>query len=452
MRTGLLIAVTVALLAAPSMTAQIAPSVTGETGLFALTNGEMLPMGRFSFSLFYNQSALTAAPSLVWGYGSEDPLRYTTGKLGVTVGFGLTSNLEASLSAGQRYFSADDKAWSGSINGFERTGRIRHSETDKPRLGLKWLLNPKADLVKVALFAGLHFPMQGKFDEDALSTHRADYDFGASFNYKAFTVQLAYLLAGDKAEQFDVANQLTWGLGIAVPVIKDSLRVIGEVNRVHFEGGDSRPGDYSEAILGARFALGQTGIVATGALRVNVDRWVKYGSKPSNIGGLVQIAYSPQVSDADRPVVPHSASEPALASAPEPEPEPAPATPAPAPTAGPVEPPPAPKGETSTTDEVLFDTAKGRLTNIAKAILDGVALRLKNNLSATCTITSFTDPKEKGGDHAKLATTRADAAKDYLVKRHGIDASRIRIEAKGDAEAGSDAVRNRRAVVSVSFP
>ena len=116
-----------------------------------------------------------------------------------------------------------------------------------------------------------------------------------------------------------------------------------------------------------------------------------------------------------------------------------------------VEAPPAPRPETSTTDEILFDAAKSRLTNIAKAILDGVALRLKNNLSATCTIAGFTDPGEKG-DHAALAQARADAAKDYLVKRHGIDASRIQVEAKGDAEAGDDATRNRRAVVTVTFP
>ena len=80
-----------------------------------------------------------------------------------------------------------------------------------------------------------------------------------------------------------------------------------------------------------------------------------------------------------------------------------------------------------------------------------MALRLKNNLSATCTIVGFTDPKEKG-DHAALAKARSDAAKDYLVKRHGIDAARIQVDARGDTEAGDDATRNRRAVVTVTFP
>jgi outer membrane protein OmpA-like peptidoglycan-associated protein len=143
---------------------------------------------------------------------------------------------------------------------------------------------------------------------------------------------------------------------------------------------------------------------------------------------------------------------------PPPPAEPVPAAPAPAPVVAPAPAPtepavvtaPAARAATSTTDEILFDPAKSRLTNIAKAILDGVALRLKNNLAATCTVSAWTDGKEKG-DRAALAKARAEAAKDYLMKRHGIDGSRISTEVKGDGDA-ADATRNRRAVVSVTFP
>jgi outer membrane protein OmpA-like peptidoglycan-associated protein len=142
----------------------------------------------------------------------------------------------------------------------------------------------------------------------------------------------------------------------------------------------------------------------------------------------------------------------------EPPPATEPVPPAPAPVLSPVtatEPAvvtaPAARPSTSTTDEILYDAAKSRLTNIAKAILDGVALRLKNNLAATCTVSASTDPKEKGGDHVALAKARAEAARDYLMKRHGIDGSRITTEVKGDADS-ADATRNRRAVVTVTFP
>ncbi len=239
---------------------------------------------------------------------------------------------------------------------------------------------------------------------------------------------------------------MRFAAGLSVPIVPDRLRGIFEIDRTMYDGGTTKPPDFTDVVLGARFGLGDS-FVASAGVRANIDRWIKEGSSPSNIGGIVQLAWSPQPAKVVKaPVVAPTPHEP-----PPVEPAPAPALvvePAPAPV---VEAPPAPKPETSTTDEILFDAAKSRLTNIAKAILDGVALRLKNNLSATCTIVGHADPKEKG-DLAALGTARAEAAKDYLVKRHGIDASRIQVDARGVAEAGDDATRNRRAVVTVTFP
>jgi outer membrane protein OmpA-like peptidoglycan-associated protein len=314
------------------------------------------------------------------------------------------------------------------------------------------LLNPRIDPVKIVLFGGFWIPTQSKADQNALSTYRADWDFGISGNYGIATFQASYLNTADYGEEFDVANEFRWGLGFNIPIIPKVLRGIAEINRIHYDGGTTKPGDFSEVLAGARFAVGETGLTASGALRVNIDRWVKYGLHPSPIGGLVQLAYSP--------VLPSTlvVSAPAAATAPEPAPlattttnETTASTSTPAPASA-TEPPPAARPETTTTDEILFDSAKSRLTNIAKAILDGVALRLKNNLAATCTIVAFTDPKEKGGDHMGLARARAEAAKDYLIKRHGIDGARIRLDSKGDTEAGPEALRNRRAVVTVTFP
>jgi hypothetical protein len=96
-------------------------------------------------------------------------------------------------------------------------------------------------------------------------------------------------------------------------------------------------------------------------------------------------------------------------------PEPAPAPPvAPAPP-----PPPAP-----TTDTIDFDHGKARLTNIAKARLDAVALRLRDNPRATCEVIGY--PDETGGSRGEsLARQRAENARQYLIDRHGIDGSRI---------------------------
>ena len=115
-------------------------------------------------------------------------------------------------------------------------------------------------------------------------------------------------------------------------------------------------------------------------------------------------------------VVPPPAPEP-----PPPPPAPSEVPPAPMPPPAPpvVEPPPPPA---PTTDTIDFDRASSRITNIAKARLDSVALRLRENPRATVVITGYPD---SGNRSEALARRRAENAKAYLVDRHAIDASRI---------------------------
>jgi len=455
MRTRLLLGAIACLVLATPLAAQMAPSVSGETGLFEVTNADMLPQGRFSLGLSWGLWNRTAASVPYAATLSDDPLRYDVQRIGMSVAYGLLPRWEASLSTGSNRYSASDYNWQGLVNGHYRYGSFTHSEMDKVRLGTKILLNTQ-DPVLVVLFGGIALPTQSKNDVNALGTYRADYDLGLSFNVGWVTFQTAYQLNGKLGTPtafpnvgdtgYDISNTWTSAVAVAVPVIPNVFKAIGEINRVHYDGGDTQPPDFSEVTLGGRFAFGNSGFTASGAVRVNIDRWAKYGNSPSSIGGLVQVAYLPPPAVRERPRA-------ALPREPEPaETEPVPPPPAPAPVMIPAaEPAPAVRPSTSTTDEILYDAAKSRLTNIAKAILDGVALRLKNNLAATCTVSASTDAKEKGGDHAALARARAEAARDYLMKRHGIDGSRIATEVKGDADS-TDATRNRRAVVTVTFP
>ncbi|MDL2717541.1 MAG: OmpA family protein [Acidobacteriota bacterium] len=466
MRTRLFLGALACLVLATSfatpLTAQMAPSISGETGLFQVTNAEFLPQGRFSLGLSWGLWNRTAASVPYAAPLSDDPLRYDLQRIGGSVGYGLLPRWEVSLGTGSVMYRASAYNWQGMINGHSRYGEISHTEMDKVRLGTKVLLNTQ-DPVLVVLFGGIAFGTQSKNDVNALGTSRADYDFGVSFNIGWVSFQSAYQMnaalgtptqfPGTGATGYDISNTWTSVLAVAVPVIPNVFKAIGEINRVHYDGGDTQPPDFSEVTLGGRFAFGNSGFTASGALRVNVDRWAKYGSSPSPIGGLVQVGYLPPspVREKPRVALPRG-SEPAPLAATEPVP------PLPAPVMAPVsatEPAvvtaPAARPSTSTTDEILYDAAKSRLTNIAKAILDGVALRLKNNLAATCTVSASTDGKEKGGYHAALAKARAEAARDYLLKRHGIDGSRIATEVKGDADS-ADATRNRRAVVTVTFP
>jgi len=118
-------------------------------------------------------------------------------------------------------------------------------------------------------------------------------------------------------------------------------------------------------------------------------------------------------------------------------------------------PPPTPR---TTRDEIFFDAGSARLTNIAKAVLDGIALRMKNDLNATAVITGYSDNAGKAEEaNVAISAKRADAAKEYLVTRHGIDPNRITTAAKGSAEPGYDnataegRAKNRRAVIVVTL-
>ena len=75
-------------------------------------------------------------------------------------------------------------------------------------------------------------------------------------------------------------------------------------------------------------------------------------------------------------------------------------------------------------DTIDFDHGKSRVTNIAKARLDAVALRLRDNPRATITVTGYPDAGS-GKRQETLARERAENVKQYLMERHGIDASRI---------------------------
>jgi outer membrane protein OmpA-like peptidoglycan-associated protein len=110
------------------------------------------------------------------------------------------------------------------------------------------------------------------------------------------------------------------------------------------------------------------------------------------------------------------------------------------------------------TDEIHFEPGSARLTNIAKAILDDVALRMKQEPSSTAVVIGFTDDREATGPQADLDRRRAEAVRDYLVTRHGIDPARISVEGRdarepvGDNTTAEGRLRNRRVVIRLIIP
>jgi len=82
-----------------------------------------------------------------------------------------------------------------------------------------------------------------------------------------------------------------------------------------------------------------------------------------------------------------------------------------------------------------------RFDNACKRVGDDVALRLKNDPNAKLVIVGFADNREPKA--AKLAQTRADLAKKYIVEK-GVDASRISTRAgEASPEKGQEKANRR---------
>jgi outer membrane protein OmpA-like peptidoglycan-associated protein len=82
-----------------------------------------------------------------------------------------------------------------------------------------------------------------------------------------------------------------------------------------------------------------------------------------------------------------------------------------------------------------------RFDNACKRVGDDVALRLKNDPNAKLVIVGFADSKEPKA--AKLAQTRAELAKKYIVEK-GVDASRISTRAGEASKEKGQEKANRR--------
>ncbi len=105
-----------------------------------------------------------------------------------------------------------------------------------------------------------------------------------------------------------------------------------------------------------------------------------------------------------------------------------------------------------------FPAGSATVDNRCKALLDDVALRLRQNPRGTVEIVGHTDTSGTDEVNQAMSQQRADNARDYLVETHDIDASRIQTSGVGSSQpiAGNDTpeerLQNRRVVIRVVLP
>jgi outer membrane protein OmpA-like peptidoglycan-associated protein len=433
--------------------AQLAPSNSGDIGLFTIPSADTPRSGQLTLGV-YGWKEQLAAGNLAFEDNDFRSRLYSHWAGEASLGFGITDDWELFASGGAERFESRGGWRGGTLNSISFFGPFRDDEPRKLKIGTKVrMFTGDADDFRIGVWLAAYIPMgqaslhvdEVDVDVTQIKTRRTDWEWGASGTKGIFTGSISYILSSSHDDDIRVANRFRAAVGVDVPILP-FLHVIGELDRNIYDGGDLPEEPYSNLTGGVRYYIGRTGWAVNGALTTNIDMIVKHGFSPTPLGGLIGVTYAawpplpppPVVIPAPAPVAPIQTEEKTEVVT----------TPPPAPPA------PTPK---TTRDEIQFDAGSARLTNIAKAILDGIALRMKNDLNATAVVTGYSD--NAGAEPANVAISgkRADAAKEYLVTRHGIDPNRISTAAKGSSEAGFDnataegRAKNRRAVIVVTL-
>lgn len=444
----------------------LAPSISGETGLFETVTADTLHKGDVSFGIYYGNWNLLAGPARDFAPLSARPYRdmsYDLTRLSASAGYGFTDRWEASIMVPYERIENKGGDRAGFVNGWLYVGRFSDSGAGDIRVSTKLALLPPANPTHFALSFFGDLPTGSK--NSGISTGSANFGIGGHWTHGIGTVSASYEITGDRAASH---SNIPGGGSVQVPNIfrlDGGLNIpqgwwhytnwISEINATAYQGGDRKPRSPVFLSTGLRHWFGQSGWGLSAAARWNVSSF-SYDHGDCRVTELDNCGLSGLIGLHFAPVHLAALAPPPAAPAPVPPPPPAPA-PAPVP---PPPPPVAPPHQPQTlrTDEIHFEPGSARLTNIAKAILDDIALRMKQEPTSTALVIGYTDDRENTGPNADLDRRRAEAVRDYLVSRHGIDASRITVEGRDAREPVADnstaegRLRNRRVVIRLILP
>ncbi|HTO86583.1 MAG TPA: OmpA family protein [Thermoanaerobaculia bacterium] len=436
--------------------AQIAPDNGGDIGLFTMPTADQPQPGTFTLGA-YGWLQQLAAGNLPDQNIPDRNRVYQQASFEGSVGYGFTRGWSIFASAGADQFKSRGGWQGGAIAGIPFPTPFTSNEGRKLRLGTKVTFFSDESDLRVGLWLTSHIPVTsstqittstGTFD-GSVNSPRTDWEWGAVVTKGIFNGMVQYVLSGRQDNDVRPSNLLRFGFGVDAPIAATGLHVIGEIDYTVNDGGDLPPPNYSQLNAGIRYWIGRSGWAISSAFSANLNLLFSHGNNPAPWGGILGVTYA-----AFPPLPPPPVVVPPPAPAPPPEAKIE--TQAPAPPAAPAPAPPPPPTPKKTTDEIYFDAGSARLTNIAKAMLDGIALRMKNDLNSTAAITGYSDNTGKEETNMDISAKRAQAAKEYLVTRHGIDPNRVAVFARGSQEAAYDnatpegRAKNRRAVIVVT--
>ncbi len=449
--------------------ALVAPTSSGETGLFTVITADTLRRGDWSFGVYFQNWGLDAAPGpfIIPSARPHKNMGYDLDRINGSVGYGLTDNWEISASLPFDRIRGNGGDRNGFINGFYYQGKFSDSGVAPLHLATKFSFGAPSATSKFAVTLFADLPTGNK--DSGISTGATNFGGGLHYTSGQFTIGGSYTIVGDRSanhsdfpvlvhDSVSLPNEALLEFGWNHPLhFWRTTNWITEASTKMYTGGDHKPQSPIFLVTGLRHWIGDSGWSINGAVRWNASKYSHDHSECAvteldncGLSGLVGITFSPLHLAVVAPPPPPPA----------PVPPPPPPPPPPAPVAPP-EPPPITPPHVPTelrTDEIHFEPGSARLTNIAKAILDDVALRMKQEPTSTAIVIGYNDDKEQTGPNHDLDRRRAEAVRDYLVTRHGIDPSRITVEGRDAREPASDAdtaegrLRNRRVVIRLMLP
>ncbi len=92
----------------------------------------------------------------------------------------------------------------------------------------------------------------------------------------------------------------------------------------------------------------------------------------------------------------------------------------------------------SVREKIIIQMDRIRPNNIAKAKLDEIALKMQQNPQLRGLIVGHTDDRGSERGNERFGLRRADVAKDYLVKEHQVDQSRVETRSAGESQPIAD--------------
>lgn len=441
-----------------------APTHSGQTGLFETVTADTLRQGTWSFGVYFNDWDLTAGEARAFARPSAreyQDMSYDLYRLSASVGVGLTDRWEVSAMLPYDRIVSNGGDRAGFINGFLHRGEFTESGLGAVRLATKFGLTPTDAPTRFALSGFIDLPTGD--DDTGIATGGTDFGFGGHLTGGIGSLSAKYIMRGDRendnvftgTSDVSIPNEFRLDAGLNIPLrMFGTTNWVNEINSVWYTGGDNAPDNPVFLVTGFRHWFGMSGWALSAGARWNVAKFADNNDEcrfteldDCGLSGLVGLTFAPLAFAA---VVPPPAPPP-------------PVLPPPVVEQAPVPPPPPPIVEARTptdirTDEIHFEAGSARLTNIAKAILDEVALRMKQEPSASAVVIGYTDDRENTGANRDLDRRRAEAVRDYLVSRHGIDPSRITVEGRGTSDPIGDnttsegRLRNRRVVIRLILP